>query len=541
MCSGDISSPRHIGEILIERLIAAGVRIIVASPGSRNVPLIEAAARCSRIETIPVVDERQAGFIALGAAKQSGKPIALICTSGSALLNYGPALAEAYYDQIPLIVISADRPRDRIGQNDGQTILQPGALPTILKCWDDIDYIVYSSKEEERIDEIISKTIDLCTIGRKGPVQLNIHIPEPSTLVGVKPVAKKIKSIILVNKNIPKLDFELNSGDKIMVYVGPICYDRDINQVLTRLAKNGVAVLGDCAANLQECEMAVINVDSTVSAINNNILDNYYPDIIITLGGPPTSRLFKKFIMNNPKVIHYDISQSSDKRDTYNKNAIRYRIKPELGLEDLLTQTSNVDINSNYAKEWETISTRALQRIQNSECKWSAQKSIAKLVELLPNNINLCLSNGLSIRYANRLDCRKFKRIFSNRGVSGIEGSTSSALGVSIADKERLTILLTGDMSAYYDISALFSYHINNRLKIVILDNGGGEIFRQIESTRHSDVLENYLCCNHAPDWEKVAQVAGIKFYEASNADELNIAVNNLLHNQAPSLMRIKV
>lgn len=525
-----MSEKRHIGKYLADALHRLGARNVVTSPGSRNSPIISVFAADDRFETFPVVDERQAGFIALGMAKSLDEPVVLICTSGSALLNYAPALAEAFYSEVPLIVISADRPSDRIGQNAGQTMVQYGALSYVTKTAIDISYVIENQETIDSVAKLLDANISIQS--GKGPVHVNVHVPEPEILKDIKPlICEKYnfekKSSDLHDNQLSQID--LKDFTRIMIYVGPNKPNELLNLTLEKLSGiDGVIILGDVASNINSEKITTL-FESPLCQDATFVSDHLTPDLLITTGGPATSKIFSKFVSAIENLEHWDVSQSLDTRDAYNKLKKRFRLSPELFFEHLYQKISTFKGEKSFSLLWNKYAKKKEEN-KSEDLVWNAQNAVKYILEILPGDINLHLSNGMSVRYASKVDCRRFYKILVNRGVSGIEGALSTALGCSMSDNSRDTILITGDMSAYYDMSALFSPYVSNRLRVFIVNNRGGDIFRQIAATKDTEILERHLCCDHAPDWSKVALACGATFCRISCFNELKTALS--LHEE---------
>ena len=534
----------HLGKILIASLLNQGVGYAVVSPGSRNAPLLEAMAD-SELKLLPIIDERQAAFIALGIARRTRRPVALCCTSGSALLNYAPALSEAFYSGVPLIVISADRPAGQAGQNVGQTIRQPGSLESVVKTCLIVDFIVVNQSDANLYGERIYKTIGMAIDGFAGPVHINIHLPEPSTIHEIPAAESRDFTPLasLPNEINKEETVDLSPYRKVAVFVGPNPSDPTTMRFLSFLAaKPGVAVLGESASNLPSSESIVTNIESSLSRADSAVIANLAPDLLITLGGTPTSPSWRKMISETDRLTHWDVSLSDDPRDTYGKLIRRFRVAPADFFEALTI--SNIDYRGDgeYSHGWIELSKKAYREIRPDT--WEATNIVNQLLEKLEGDCNLHLSNGLSLRYANCSKySRKFREVFANRGVSGIEGSVSTAMGCALADSDRPTVLICGDMSAFYDLSAFFSpYFSQSGLKTIILNNAGGDIFRKIPSTRRSPIVENVLCCaEQMPDWPRMLASTDIEILSANDYASLESAVDSMNRSNKAMILIINL
>ena len=513
-------------QILDESLVAHGVRHAVISPGSRNTPVIMALARNNAIVTHTVIDERSAAFIALGMAAQSGEPVALVCTSGSAILNYAPAIAEAYYREIPLIVISADRPSQWIDQDDSQTIRQPYILRNIVKHSCDIDVDSDDpSRQRMALRDINDTIIEACS-GRKGPVHINIHLDVPLSGSSQKYVLPKPITTISPNpsfssEQLKELSLRLY-GRRVLVVAGFMPPDHKVSRALARLAAHpAFAIMHEAQANIHAKGM-IASIDSTLAALNDEEYSAMRPDIVITFGGSLVSRFIKKWLRSAPEIEHWHIGLREMSVDPFNALTLRIEASPATILPKLAAACLHPAWSSDYASRWTEIDRRARAFSQHfiHEAPWSDFSAMAALTSAIPSTVNLHLSNGTAVRYIQLFDYSGIHRIESNRGVSGIDGATSTALGASVLYPHP-TLLITGDMSAQYDIAAFSSQLISPKFKIAVLNNGGGGIFRFIDSTRNLPELEDYLAGNTNLPLEGIVRAYGMKYLCAYNPESL--------------------
>lgn len=527
-------------------LAAHGVKRVVVSPGSRNAPLIEALDSVGSMHLTVVIDERSAAFMALGMASVTGECVALVCTSGSALLNYAPALAEAYYRQIPLVAISADRAHEWINRNDGQTILQPTAYGEFVKHRFNID----SRDSTVYRDIVVNDAVNLAGNYPCGPVHINIEIPDPSlpaiVPVNVSPGCKPRfirrigRGFDLDRDDISQLAERLGPDTRVMVVAG--CYkpDQRLNKALGRLCSFGnFIVLADAISNLHG--LGIINtVDTVLSGISHDIAESLRPDIVISHGGAILSTRLKSYLRDRP-VEHWHIGGEETSQDTFGSMSLTIDTSPECFYRQLVAAMRRTDARSDYSKQWIWHSGRAVAVAKEyiANAPWCDMTAVSRVLALIPEQFNVQLSNGMSVRYAqllpyghHRYDC--------NRGVSGIEGSTSTAIGASICYNGG-TILITGDMSAAYDMHGLSLESIPARFKMVVVANNGGGIFNYIKGTCGYEHVNRYLAAQRDFSIGDIASSLGFKVFEAGNFAELDSAVKNMLSEEIhPALLVVK-
>lgn len=523
--------------IVAEVLRLHGVRHIVCSPGSRNAPLLIAADSLEGVETHKVIDERQAAFIALGMAQTSRQPIALICTSGTALLNYAPAVAEAYYQGLPLIVVSADRPARWIDQDDSQTIRQPGALANFVKkscdvpdfSADDEDMALYTNR-------LVNDAMIEALRGRRGPVHINVRISEPlvDSSLPVLPMQRKITCLeaddILPKETVKQLA-EQAAGKRVLIVVGFALPDARLNKSIARLAGYpNVYVMHETISNIHIPHRHSA-IDLILSTLTDAEREELRPDLVISLGGALISRHVKEYLRAIRPADHWAVGHSHTTVDCFNSLTLRIEGDPGRFLSMLgkFMRRSEIAVNR-YAEQWNKVKTRAIKSHNRfiAEAPWCDLKACNAIFQAIPKEANLQISNGTAIRYAQLCMASIPHACFCNRGVSGIDGSLSTAIGAS-ALYQDITVFVTGDMSFAYDISALGSREITERLKIIVLNNQGGGIFRFIPSTSELESREEYFCADPQLQTARIAQAYGFEYFRATNAQQLSAMLSMAL------------
>ena len=528
-------------QILVETMHFHGVNHAVVSPGSRNAPLIIALSR-SRIKTHIVVDERSAAYVALGMAQQLKAPVALVCTSGTALLNYAPAVAEAYYQKIPLIVVSADRPQEWIDQDDSQTIRQFKALDQFVKRSYDIPARCDDDTAVWYAERIAHDAMMEATSLRRAPVHINVQLAEP--LNGLTTEPYKLRRIHhfpsydgICRDDIIKLKEQL-LHKRVMIIAGFMEMNEPLRQALNDIAaKDAAVVLTETISNMAD-DFTINAIDRTLLAIDEND-KRYYPDVVITIGGAIVSRKIKAFL-RKVKPDHWYVGLNDVTVDCFQSLTRRIEANPDTFIPTLFQDSLTV---KSFCTIWKDAHTAGLRRHHKylEKIGWSDMKAYETIFDFYqqnPDNLIMHLSNGTTIRYAQLFGDRVIAPNFCNRGVSGIDGCTSTAIGAAMVNGPA--VLITGDMSFLYDISALSAITPKLQLKIVVVDNGGGGIFRFIDSTSSLPELEKYFVVKRNLDVEKVAASFGIKTYRADNADSLFEQLSNMMVEDGPAVLVVK-
>lgn len=508
--------------ILVALLAEHGVKRVVLSPGSRNAPLLMAFSRTPDIQDYVVVDERTAAFMALGMSQRSGEPVALVCTSGTALLNYAPAVAEAYYQHIPLIVISADRPMEWIDQDDSQTLRQYGALSHFVKRSYNLRAELSLPMDGWYFNRCINDALLTSLSGEKGPVHINIAVSEPLTQEMDMPSVRERFVTRIPSSNIPDeqsmkpLCDEFMSARKVLILVAFSQPDEQLNQVLLRLAElPQVVVLTESIANVRGKNL-IPTIDRVYSVIDKAEWEDYAPDLLITLGGSLVSRMIKAFLRQHKPKLHWRISQGNHVVDTMQSLTCHIDSQAASFLEVL--SRSVFPIESDYSMLWhrkEVIATR-LHDDYIAHVGWCDLKAFSLILPAIPPGTALQLSNGTTVRYAQLFKCEQVLRSDCNRGVSGIDGSTSTAAGAACVGEE-MTVLITGDMSFSYDVNGLSSTYLSPRFKIIVMCNGGGGIFRFIKPTSDLPELETCFEIHRDISVEKYADLFGLRYFELND------------------------
>lgn len=533
---------------LVEVLVAQGVRNAVVSPGSRNAPLIVAFAREKRIAKHVIVDERSAAFAAVGMAQCTGEPVAVVCTSGSAVLNYAPAVSEAFYRHLPIIIVSADRPAEWIDQNDSQTIRQPGALASVVKHTCDIPAC---AGRQWWVNRMVNEAAIIAKRAPRGPVHINVQLAEP--LCGTSPRPNGLARIIDDVEVMRHARYDIVEdcaraiveSKRVMIVVGVMPHDKHLAHMLADEFswRANVVVLTESISNMSG-EGIITTIDRTLSAIPAGKEADYAPDLLITMGGALVTRMLKNFLRSNPAMEEWRIGIDHNVIDTMQHLSKRFEVEPVGFFRQVLTAIELQGYRkseSDYAMLWRFARNRAKEAHKAfiTAAPWCDLKAFSMLLPLIPRDTDLHLSNGTSIRYAQLFEATQVHRSYCNRGVAGIDGSTSTALGSSLVNPDRLTLLITGDMSLLYDISGLASMHNSPRFKIVVMCNGGGGIFRFIKGPSELDELEQYFEVSRSLPIDRYAQAFGFGYHEASNEEELGVAIQQFFADSGAAILAI--
>ena len=544
----ELTTDHEICQMIVAVLKAHGVRHVVLSPGSRNAPLLVAFARDCDIKKYVVVDERSAAFVAVGIAQQTNVPVAIVCTSGSAVLNYAPAIAEAYYQRLPLVVISGDRPIEWIDQNDSQTIRQDGGLGNIVKRTYNIPVACGSDVERWWVNRMLNDAMTMTKRTPQAPVHINVQLREPLCGEARRMSHKeRIVTDVAVERKVDDASmmhfaYAITGGLKIMVVVGMCQCSEKLNNALSALARlPNFVVLTETISNLHDGRF-IPTIDRTFQAVPYAERSEYAPDVLITFGGALVSRMIKQYLRKFPAAEHWRIGIEENLIDTMQNMTSVIDIEPVQFFEQLSESVAGVqNIASDYVQKWKKAESDAALRHAKyiDSIDWCDLKAFSRILPSVPAGYNVQLSNGTTVRYAQLFDTPNIKKSNCNRGVAGIDGSTSTALGASLADAVHDTVLITGDMSLSYDLNGMASQYNSERFKIIVMCNGGGGIFRFIKGPSDLPELESCFEVNRDLPIDKYAAAFGFDYFCAYSEQSLEDVLPKFWTNVAASILAV--
>ena len=482
---------KELAQIVIAACLQFNIETVVISPGSRNAPLTIGFSNHPKIETLSVVDERCAAFFALGIAQQTQKPVAIICSSGSALLNYYPAIAEAFYSNIPLVVISADRPKHLIDIGDGQTIRQENVFEKHILFSANL---VENPKFNPRNSQLIGEALQTA-VSQKGPVHINVPFDEP-LYETVEELQKfnfpHISMSFLDNSHVDYEHFSKiwNSSTKKMIVVGVNYPDEELSELINCFATDtSVLILTETTSNLHHTNF-VNSIDQLIFSLDEDQFQELQPEILITFGGMIVSKRIKKFLRDYQPKHHWNIDEKKA-TNTFFCLSEFIQQKPIDFFTNFSKYISKTD--TNYQRKWLQNRDEKREKHQQylKDLQHSDFKAFEQVLESIPNNCQLQISNSAIIRYAQLFTINKTLKVFCNRGTSGIDGSTSTAIGAAFASKNQ-TIFITGDISFFYDSNALWNKNIPKNFRIILINNSGGGIFKIIPGPKSTNALQYF-------------------------------------------------
>jgi len=528
------------------------IKHIVISPGSRNAPLTIGFTHDEFFNCYSIVDERCAAFFALGIAQQIQEPVAVVCTSGSALLNYYPAVAEAFYSNIPLVVLSADRPKHLIDVGDGQTIKQKNVYG---------EHVIYNAnlkldlKEEEQVDsenelpifKSIENKLELFlglqqdiqsyndseihsalthAVLKSGPVHINIPFDEPlyetveELSINPKPFRLQSRIEIIDDYGFNSLSDVWQRANRKMILVGVLQPNSIDEKWIQKLAEDdSILVFTETTSNLHHQDFFP-GIDKIIAPLNEEELKTLQPDVLLTFGGLIVSKKIKKFLRKFKPNHHWHIGLFNA-NDTFFCIEKHIKLTPNTFLSELLPQVSQVN-SSDFKSTWINIRNKRRNK-QDDYLKtipFSDFVAFNAILKCLPKQSQLQVGNSSAIRYTQLFQLHKTINVFCNRGTSGIDGSTSTAIGASITADVQTTFI-TGDLSFFYDSNALWNNYISNSFRIIVVNNGGGGIFRILPGHKNTSNYDTFFETKHNLSARQMCEMYGFDYYSANDETTL--------------------
>ena len=544
---------KNIPEICVQH----GVKKVIIAPGSRNAPLIFAFTAQRELECLSMTDERSAAYFALGIALQTGEPVALVCTSGTAVLNFAPAISEAYYQNLPLLVFTADRPAEMIDQADGQTLRQANIYTNYIKASFDLPVDSTLDVDLQFSDRQVSQAIDTAVSYPQGPVQINVPMREPiySALPETHSNPKIIKTIATdifpTNKSLEDLQKSWTTFPKKLVVFGVYAKNKELNALANLLANEpDVVVIAENLTNISgeriitrpESLFSRINRDGGIPISPNNTdgigipSAQFKPDLLITIGDSSICKQLKIFLRDHKPSAQWQLETSLPYIDTFKSLTT---IIPGSAVE-ILNKMPFGNTKSGYSEVFQAQNKLITQRHDAfvTNAPLSDMSAVTNLLKLAPRNTTLHLANSTSVRWTQLFPTREDLTYFCNRGTSGIDGSLSTAAGFAYASKQP-TVFLTGDLSFIYDSNGLWNNYIGDNLKIIVLNNNGGNIFRFIGDKQLMEKSLDFFTTPHKVNIKSLVEAYGLDYLVCNKDEELTKSIESLFEANKATVLEV--
>ena len=530
-----------LAQHVIEACKAKQIKHIVISPGSRNAPLTIGFANNPYFSCYSIVDERCAAFFALGIAQQRREPVAVVCTSGSALLNYYPAFSEAFYSNIPLVVISADRPSSKIDIGDGQTIRQVNVLANHSAYNANLSDETHSDKSNfYELNRALNTAIE-----EQLPVHINVPFEEPLYLTTEEQypfenIVAEIKNPIINKDKATNFVKHWNSSAKKMVLVGVLTPNSVESQYVEWLAKDpSVVVLTETTSNLHHSHfIPYIDKLLTYTEKDPTLKEALRPDLLLTFGGLVVSKKIKQFLRSYQPAYHYNVDLHKDYNSYFCLTA-HFKADINTFLKEVTPKLMSV--SSNYQQQWLKVKNEIQQTHLEyiNQTPFSDLKVYSEVFKSIPNDYIVQISNSSAIRYAQLMKAHPSWKVFCNRGTSGIDGSMSTAIGAAVGSASP-TVFITGDLSFFYDSNALWNKYIPQNFRVILLNNQGGGIFRILPGDKTDSNFEYFFETPHKLTAEHFCEMYNINYQLATNITDLQRKISDFYEkSDVPKLLEV--
>lgn len=541
---------------LVMGLRQFGVEDVVICPGSRNAPFVLSFAGSGLFRCHSIADERAAGFYALGMALGSGKICAVVCTSGSAGVNLAPAVVEAYFLRVPMVVITADRPIEWTDQGDGQTIRQEGIFGKHLQGYFQLIEDARNTEGEWMNRREISRLLNRISGLQPGPIHINAPLSEPlyeSRTYGPEESPHFYRSLnpsaILSGTKEPewqgrleKLRREMKRCQRVMILIGQMPYNEELRLALEELsAEPNVVVLSESTSNMP-LSRGIDTIDRLLMPLGQGPeWASLMPDLLITTGGMIVSKRIKFLLRTHAPKAHWHVHPQDEGMDTFCALSLEVNCKPEAFFKGLLGGDSGVLSEADYASRWAELKVVAedAHRSFLLEVPWSDMKAFELLLGALSPPLQLHLANSSPVRYYQLFGGREGMPSHANRGSSGIDGCSSTAAGWALARGDQKHLLITGDVAFLYDSNALWNRHFPKNLKICVINNGGGGIFRIIPGPGKQEEMLPFFEAHHPVDIASLAKAYGISHQIVKDAESLDEVLRDWLEIPGASILEI--
>lgn len=533
------TSKTHIADLVyvLEKL---GVHRLMISPGSRSAPLVIALERSEDIECMTITDERCAAFFALGVALARGEAVGMVCTSGSAPLNYSPALAEAFYQHVPLIALTADRPNEWIDQGENQSINQTGIYSNFIKASFQLPVEVHTQADRWYASRMVSQAINTSLRAPKGPVHINIPLREPLydiapyDIANLPKVIEEVYPTSSIGATFMLNEEELASlkNKRIAIVIGSHTPSNTLKSIIEQIAaRQDVLVMHETLANVS-CTSGIALVDPLVEYIHENKVYEVLPDLVITMGNAVVSKKLK-FLFRQQNIEHWHITPSPMYWDRFQAltkvivaNSTDFLHFLDKNLPESSSYTAGKSICHSIERQCSALRDYTIDQTDES-IDYRVYHVLSKYIQ---PKTNIFWGNSTPVRYAG-LFVWNNQQHFGNRGVSGIDGQVSTAVGFA-SQTDELCLCVTGDLAMLYDSNALWQINMPANFRLLVIDNGGGNIFNIIPGPDKHPSVNHHFTSPHNVAIHQVLQALGLKSREGranKNNSSLDVDMKWLL------------
>lgn len=520
----------------------AGVRDVYICPGSRNAPLTIAFVRSDRFNIQVVPDERCAAYMAMGSSQGGNRPSVVITTSGTAAVNLYPATVEAFYQEIPLVLLTADRPPELIDQLDGQAIRQNGLFRNHIKH----ELSININEALTEINEKVSEAVISSNVGKRGPVHINIPFEEP---LYVTLDSYKIDQVVGHYAANPEFEKEVDTGEllnslsqfkKIIVIAGQGQWNTEVIETLNTLSQKNCVVIGDIISNAHMVEDVIKFTELIIPSEAQKKLPDLTPDLLITFGLSIISKNLKLALRKMEIKNHWHITPDGPAPNPFFSEPKAVNLSVEKLLNGIAKKIGL--LSPEFKKEWKDIEARQSGKFSRSldRQRFFELTAVERILKFVPESSVLHLGNSLPVRYANYIGNKKNIRVFCNRGTSGIDGSVSTFIGHANSNPDLIHTLIVGDISFFYDRNALWCESLPGNIRIIILNNHGGGIFRMIDGPEKIAERDRYFVNLQQRSAKSTVEDAGLRYIYCKDEAGLKMGLKDLYSLEEPCVLEFE-
>ncbi|MDM5249871.1 2-succinyl-5-enolpyruvyl-6-hydroxy-3-cyclohexene-1-carboxylic-acid synthase [Lysinibacillus sp. G4S2] len=519
---------------MVASLVQAGVENVVVSPGSRSTPLAYAFASTKQLHMYRQVDERSAAFFALGIAKATAKPVVLLCTSGTAAANYFPAIVEASYARVPLIVITADRPHELREVGAPQAINQPNLYGTNVKWSVDFPLADGAAPTLPFIERHIARAVAMAMSAPFGPVHINVPFREPLLIDFREELPEatfKHSSIAQLMPSVAtqqELSEILSATKRGFVIIGELALGTDLTMMWEFVRRLKWPVIVESLSNMRASvpEDCLPYMITTYDAImkSEDFKALVEPDTVLRLGAQPVSKFIMQFITKSQPNAYIVVDEDPMFRDSTSVST--HFIHASIG--EWLTQLeiSGTALDAEYLAEWQDANDIALEYIEHyADAAIDEGAMVSRLLKMIPNGSDIFVSSSMPVRDIDTflMATSKDIRIVANRGTNGIDGVVSTAMGFSQGNN-RETYLLIGDLAFLHDVNGLIASRYQEcNLTIIVMNNDGGGIFSYLPQSTVEAHYEDLFGTPTALEFFDIANMYGMDYIRVDDISELSV------------------
>ncbi len=554
----------------VDELARAGVREVVLAPGSRSTPLVMACAADDRIRTRVHLDERSAAFFALGVGKATGRPAAVVTTSGTAVANVFPAVIEASQSGVPLVVLTADRPHRLRGADANQAIDQPGIYGGYVRAFFEAAPPSLDPRELRHLRALACRTVAAAVGAEAGPVHVNFPFDKPlepqaldEGFASAHPLAARGRAdgapftsieasrACMSDVDVGALADRLRTSHGVIV-AGPSEIASRIGPAVLRLsAATGFPVLADPLSGVRYGPKGEAHVVAAADIFlrDDAVRARLAPEVILRTGASPTSAAVQRWLFEHegvPQIVIDDGSRwkdhgttaseyvRADPVDTLDRLAVR--------LEGSVLEASAVNADS-FSDSWRAVETAALEALLAAQTEGPAHEGdvVRATIESLPDHANLVVSSSMPIREVDAFGHPRdgVLRVLANRGASGIDGVVSTAFGAA-SQSDEPTVCIIGDVAFFHDQNGLlWSREDDAAVVFVLIDNDGGGIFHMLPISGHDPDFTRYFATPHGIDPMHAAAAHGVEYAESS-PESITADIRRMLDAKRTAVLRVR-